>query len=134
MLNTESAARPSDTAGEVDAVELYGHNTLGSCHTIHSWGSPEASVPHDDGDPNCSDENGFADWAMAWHTYGVRISPDGATFSIDGREVSTPRGLTHSSEPFFFLVDLALGGGWPVDLSSTAGVTDMYVDWVHVYT
>ena len=31
-------------------------------------------------------------------------------------------------------VDLASGGGWPVDLSSTAGISDMYVDWVRVYS
>ncbi|MGY1774385.1 glycoside hydrolase family 16 protein [Geodermatophilus sp. SYSU D00804] len=134
MLNTESAALPSDTAGEVDAVELYGHDTSGSCHTLHSWGASEPTEPDDGAAPNCRDENGFADWAMAWHTYGVRITPDGATFSIDGQEVSAPRGLTHSSEPFFFLVDLALGGGWPVDLSPTGGTTDVYVDWVRVHT
>jgi beta-glucanase (GH16 family) len=71
---------------------------------------------------------------MAWHTYGVRITPNGATFSIDGVEVSTRTGLSHSTEPFFFLLDLALGGGWQVDLGPTGGITDMYVDWVRVYT
>ena len=134
MLDTESAARASDTAGEVDAVELYGANTMGSCHTLHSWGAAAPAAPDGDGQPSCQDENGFADWALAWHTYGVRITPDGATFSIDGQQVASPRGLSHSAEPFFFLVDLALGGGWPVDLGPTGGITDMYVDWVHVYT
>ncbi len=134
MLNTESAARQSDTEGEVDAVELYGHNTLGSCHTVHTWGAPAPTESDDESDPYCLDRNGFADWAMAWHTYGVRITPDGATFSIDGLEVSAAGGLAHSSEPFFFVVSLALGGGWPVDLSPTGGITDMYVDWVQVYT
>lgn len=133
MLNTESAARRSERAGEVDVVELYGHNTLGSCHTVHSWGAP--APPESSGsEPSCKDENGFADWAIAWHTYAARITPNGATFWIDGLEVSTVAGLSHSAEPFFFLLDLALGGGWPVDLTLTAGTTDMYVDWVRVYT
>ena len=132
MLNTESAARQSDTSAEVDAVELYGHNTLGSCHVVHSWGAP--ALPDDESEPYCQDQNGFADWAMAWHTYGVRITANGSAFSIDGHEVLRLSGLSHSSEPFFFVLNLALGGGWPVDLSPTAGIADMYVDWVYVYT
>jgi len=134
MLNSESAARQSETSGEADAVELYGHNPLGSCQTLHSWGVPPPKEAVEDPEPSCRENNGFADWAMAWHTYAVRITPDGATFSIDGLPMSSPKGLPHSSEPFFFLVDLALGGGWPVDLRPTAGISDMYVDWVHVYT
>ena len=36
--------------------------------------------------------------------------------------------------PFFFLLDMALGGGWPVALDPTGGTSDLYVDWVRVYT
>lgn len=35
---------------------------------------------------------------------------------------------------FFFLINLATGGGWPVDLSRTGGLADMYVDYVRVYS
>lgn len=133
MLNSESAAVRSDRSAEVDAVELYGVNPLGSCHTVHDWGAEETS-PAEKGAPSCLEENGFTDWAMAWHTYGVRISPDGATFTIDGQVVATADRLGLTAQPFFFLVDLALGGGWPVDLAPTGGVTDLYVDWVRVWT
>jgi hypothetical protein len=34
----------------------------------------------------------------------------------------------------FFLVNLATGGGWPVDLSRYNGLADMYVDYVRVYS
>jgi hypothetical protein len=133
MLDTESAARVNDTETEVDAVELYGHNPLGSCHTIHNWGAEQAGQEQD-GAPTCIERNGFTDWALAWHTYAVRIVPNAAVFSIDGQVVSTVEGLAGTSRPLFFLVNLALGGGWPIDLSATGGVSDMYVDWVHVYT
>ncbi|ADB73178.1 glycoside hydrolase family 16 protein [Geodermatophilus obscurus] len=133
MLNTESAARPSRTAAEVDVVELYGHNTLGSCHTVHNWGA-EDEVESDAGAPSCLDRNDFADWAVAWHTYGARITPDAVTFTIDGEVVATAGRLQLTSEPFFFLLNLALGGGWPVDLSATGGISDLYVDWVRVYS
>jgi len=36
-------------------------------------------------------------------------------------------------QPFFFLINLATGGGWPVDLSRYDGRADMYVDYVRVY-
>jgi hypothetical protein len=36
-------------------------------------------------------------------------------------------------KPIFFLINLATGGGWPVDLSRYNGVADMYVDFVRVY-
>ncbi|MGY1831666.1 family 16 glycosylhydrolase [Geodermatophilus sp. SYSU D01180] len=133
MLNTESAAVRGERSAEVDAVELYGHDPLGSCHTVHDWGAEEVTGPST-GAPSCTSPNGFTDWAMAWHTYGVRIAPDGATFSIDGQVVAGADRLGLTAQPFFFLVDLALGGGWPVDLAPTGGLTDLYVDWVRVWT
>ena len=32
-----------------------------------------------------------------------------------------------------FLLDLALGGGWPIDLAGVQDRADLYVDYVHVY-
>jgi hypothetical protein len=130
LLDTESATRRSTTSGEVDAVELYGHNPTGSCHALHTWdnGVDQADVV------TCLEDNGFSDWAMTWHTYGVRIVPDGAVYYIDGVQVATATGLRQHSEPFYFMVNLALGGGWPVDLSPTGEVSDLYIDWIRVWT
>ena len=130
MLDTENATPRGVTAGEVDAVELYGHNTAGSCHTTHNWGYGA----DDGGAAKCLEGNGFPDWALSWHTYGVRFVPGGADFFIDGLQVATYQGLRQAADLYYFLVDLALGGGWPVDLAPTGDVTDLYVDWVHVYT
>jgi hypothetical protein len=35
--------------------------------------------------------------------------------------------------PLFFMLNLATGGGWPVDLSRYKGLADTYVDYVRVY-
>lgn len=131
MLNSQSATADDTTAGEVDAVELYGQFPGGSCHTVHSW---DRTRTDQDGSARCSENNGFDDWPMTWHVYGVQVEPGGATFLIDGEVVAHADGLSRTDEPFFFMVDLALGGGWPVDLSPTGEVTDLYVDWVRVYT
>ncbi len=130
MLDTENATPRGRTAVEVDAVELYGHNTSGSCHTTHNWGYDTG----DGGVATCHADNGFGDWALSWHTYGVRFVPGGVVFSIDGVQVATYTGLRQDADPFYFMVDLALGGGWPVDLAATGEVTDLYVDWIRVYT
>ncbi|WP_084102577.1 family 16 glycosylhydrolase [Demequina sp. NBRC 110051] len=130
MLDTGSAVNPEGPAGEVDAVELYGHNPSGSCHSAHNWPAGSGDVT---GTP-CLEDNGHGDWALSWHTYGVRIRPGGAEYFIDGDHVATQDGLIRDSLPYFFMVNLALGGGWPVALDPTGGVADLYVDWIRVST
>lgn len=127
-LNSGSTVSTDGLIGEVDAIELYGHDTLGGCTAVHKWVDG-----NDDAKSECIDDTG-ADWAMAWHTYGVQVTPDGAEFFIDGESVTTLRGLQLEEEPFYFLVNLALDGGWPVDLGQTGDVTDLYVDYIRVYT
>ncbi|WP_432572783.1 glycoside hydrolase family 16 protein [Kineococcus sp. SYSU DK005] len=132
-LNTRSATRDNAVVGEADAVELYGHNPAGSCHTIHHYDPTFEGGQRGEG--RCLGDNGFSDWTTNWHTYGMRIVPGGALFFIDGVQVADLHGkLGRYDEPFFFMVNLALGGDWPVDLSATAGRTDLYVDWIRVYT
>lgn len=130
MLDTEDSTNRGETTGEVDAVELYGHDTTTACHATHNF------VEGTDIDDvvDCNVGSGFEDWAMTWHTYGVQIVPGGAVFFIDGIEVSRASGLRAHDLPYYFMVNLALGGGWPIDLAATGDVTDLYVDWVRVYT
>nr|WP_255479935.1 glycoside hydrolase family 16 protein [Quadrisphaera sp. RL12-1S] len=131
MLNSQAATTDNKTAGEVDAVELYGHDTSFTCHTLHDWGAPDDA---NSTGSKCLSPQQVQDWAVGWHDYGVRVTPDGAQFSIDGQVVADKRGLGRSGEPFFFLLDMALGGGWPVALDPTGGTSDLYVDWVRAYT
>jgi len=127
MLNSSSGTGRADgTAAEVDAVELYGHDTDATCHTTHSWG------PAKSGQKACGEQP--LDWAAEWHTYGVRVLDGSADFYVDGKKVASLAELSHTDEPFFFMLDLATGGGWPVDLAATGQTTDLYVDWVRVYT
>lgn len=130
MLSTPSITDGTLGTAEIDAFEMYGHDTQRICHSTHN---------HDNGkDVNpttrCGRLPGNSDWALAWHTYGARVLPQHVIFTIDGVEVErAPRGPS-ADQPLYFLLNLALGGGWPIDLSSTGGTADMYVDWVRVYT
>jgi hypothetical protein len=73
-------------------------------------------------------------WYETPHIYGCKITPSETIYYCDNVEVGRHATLPLSkTTPFFFLVNLATGGGWPVDLSRYHGVADMYVDYVRVY-
>ncbi len=72
-------------------------------------------------------------WYEAFHIYACKITETDTIYYCDNIEVGRHATLPLSKEcPFFFLINLATGGGWPVDLSRY-GVADMYVDYVRVY-
>lgn len=127
-LSGQSLVDPRKPTGELDVVELYGHDSRSSCHSIHSWVDGK-----DDPDIHCVNDNGIDDWALQWHTYGARMTPTGTTFYVDEREVATLPPPTGADEPYYFMLNLSMGGGWPTDLTSVGGISDMYVDYVHVF-
>lgn len=74
-------------------------------------------------------------WFETFHTYGCKVTATDTIYYCDNVEVGRHETLPLSKEkPFFFLINLATGGGWPVDLSPCHGVADMYVDYVRVYS
>ena len=75
-----------------------------------------------------------AAWFETFHTYGCKITETDTIYYCDDIEVGRHATLPLSKrEPFFFLINLATGGGWPVDLSRYHGTADLYVDYVRVY-
>jgi hypothetical protein len=44
-----------------------------------------------------------------------------------------PSGVHAANDPIIFLIDYALGGGWPVDLSRYGNQSDMWVDYVRTF-
>ena len=74
-------------------------------------------------------------WYEAFHTYGCKITKTDTIYYCDNIEVGRHKTLPLCKKlPFFFLINLATGGGWPVDLSRYNGQADMYVDYVRVYS
>jgi beta-glucanase (GH16 family) len=73
-------------------------------------------------------------WFETFHTYGCKITETDTIYYCDNIEVSRhPTTPLSTQQPLFFMVNLATGGGWPVDLSRYAGQADMYIDYVRVY-
>ena len=59
----------------------------------------------------------------------VRL-PTRSTAATTSKCDATRRFRFSKQMPIFFLINLATGGGWPVDLSRHNGVAGMYVDFV----
>jgi beta-glucanase (GH16 family) len=73
-------------------------------------------------------------WYETFHLYGCKITPTDTIYYCDNIEVGRHPTLPLSKQsPLFFMINLATGGGWPVDLSRYHGQADMYVDYVRVY-
>lgn len=73
-------------------------------------------------------------WYETFHTYGCKITETDTIYYCDNIEVGRHKTLEESKKyPFFFFINLATGGGWPVDLSRYDGKADMYIDYVRVY-
>lgn len=128
MLPSDNLIRPQPAVAEIDAVELYGHDPTGTCHATHEYrGGADGGVVR------CGKRYSAERKALAWHTYGVSVTPTDITFFIDGRAVATAPQVEGGGAPMFFLVNLALGGGWPVDLRAVQERAVLYVDYVRVY-
>lgn len=129
MLPADNLIRPTPSVAEIDVVELYGRFPAGACHSTH-----EFKAGDDGGTGQCGEDRfPSPEVALAWHTYSVSVLPSGITFYIDGKVVATAPQVDGGGAPMFFLVDLALGGGWPVDLRAIGDRATLYVDYVRVY-
>lgn len=73
-------------------------------------------------------------WFEAFHIYGCKVTVTDTIYYLDNIEVGRhPTFPVCKQYPLFFMINLATGGGWPVDLSRYDGLADMYVDYVRVY-
>jgi len=134
---------------ELDIIEAYGgegpgHPNADDGYMIcpHCWDQGEAGKAIEkkayDGLHNPIRMRKFgipSTWFETSHTYGCKITETDTIYYCDNIEVGRHATYPLSKQrPFFFLINLATGGGWPVDLSRYDGLADMYVDYVRVYS
>lgn len=115
----------ADNNIEIDVLEFYG-DPLGSyMSTVHVW----KPGPHRGTDfqvvtrPN--------EVSSDFHRYGVLVDPDWITMYFDEVEVWKTKTPPEHKRPLMILLNLALGGGWPID--KTPNPSYMYVDYVRAY-
>lgn len=124
-----SAAR--DKVVEIDVVEQHGTALADRFSSnVHVWDWNNGRVAGHTMQPH-QEVVGRAFLESGWHVYGVDVRPDTITFTVDGRPhhvVATPAAL---DTDLAVILDLAAGGGWPVDPALKRAT--MYVDYVRVY-
>lgn len=109
---------------EIDVVEQYGVHPNALHTTVHLWGPGGRHMA--DGEPFLVE--GMAD---DFHRYGVMVDEREIAFYYDGVELRRTKTPPEARVPLYLLVDLALGGGWPI--AETPDPSFMYVDYVRAW-
>jgi len=120
----EPKQKKSLTQIEIDVVEQYGVGPNALHTTLHLWGP---------GDFHWAQGDIFLVTGMTddFHTYGVLVEEDFITFFFDGARLRKDRTPKEAKVPLYLMVDLALGGGWPID--RTPNPSHLLVDYVRAY-
>jgi hypothetical protein len=145
MTTGEPAIKECD---EIDIIEAYGGEGPGHPNaydsymiTPHCWNQGEIGKTIENRafralkNPCRMRQFGIPSaWYEAFHTYGCKITKTETIYYCDNIEVGRHETLPMCQrQPLFFMINLATGGGWPVDLSRYHGIADMYIDYVRVY-
>jgi len=136
MLGDNIPAGGWPSSGEIDIMENIGREPSIVHGTVHGPGYSGAhGISAQDSLPN---RKPLSD---RFHTYAVEWSPDSIQFFLDGHSYATvtpaslPKGTVWVYDrPFFLLLNLAIGGGWPGNPDATTRFPqEMLVDWVRVW-
>jgi beta-glucanase (GH16 family) len=137
MLGNNIKEVPWPTCGEIDIMEMIGHQPGTLYGTLHGPGYSAAkgltkSIELPDG----------ATFGDAYHVFAVDWKPDRIDWLLDGKifHTQTPETLPAGTKwvfdepPFFILLNLAVGGLWPGYPDATTQFPQEYrIDYVRVY-
>lgn len=127
MLGSNIDAVPWPACGEIDIMEHKGSDENRVYGTLHY---PGRSGGNADGltkvVPNVT--TAFHIYTLEWTANSIKISVDGTVFYTFNNTATTP-----FNQPFFILLNFAMGGtfGGPIDPAFTSAI--MEVDYVRVY-
>jgi hypothetical protein len=110
--------------GEIDIFEGYTQFQNGFCISLHDW----------DNTPNGAQDcfnNLPENVTTGYHVYGMLWTPQMMTFYFDGRQIWQHAPLGVMNGPYYLLLDLGIGGGWPTENTPSPSV--MKVKYVRAY-
>lgn len=136
-VGSDVARVPWPDPGEIDIMENLGRQQFRFIGAIHGPAQGVAA-----GYQHLAGQSSASSLAGAFHVYGVVWTPRQIIFTFDGRPYaretasSLPRGQRWEfDKPFFLILNLAVGGGWPGPPARSTGFpATMLVDWVRVYS
>jgi hypothetical protein len=124
LLGQPSITDKKRTNPEIDVVEHYGVLPNAVHAALHLWypGGKHTAQGDFFVAPGLTDD---------FHTYGVLVDEANVTWYFDGIEFHKQKTPDEAKVPLYILVDLAMGGGWPIDKAVSPSY--MYVDYVRAY-
>ncbi len=117
--------------GEIDIVELLGHEPAKAYSTIHFTNGENGK------DEIQTSYESTSTFSESYHVFGLEWSPESLIFSLDGvqtDEMPIEEDMKEFLRDFYLIMNVAVGGYWPGDPDNTTVLPQsMYVDYVRVY-
>jgi beta-glucanase (GH16 family) len=132
MLGSNIATSPWPACGEVDIMENIGKEPSIVHGSLHMTGAnPTGSYTLAGG---AAFSDAFHLFAVEWDTAEIRFYVDDQLYETQTRAAQGTGATWAFDQPFFLLLNVAVGGTWPGDPDSTTTFPQtMKVDWVRVY-
>ncbi|WP_317168798.1 glycoside hydrolase family 16 protein [Cyclobacterium plantarum] len=137
MLGENINEVPWPACGEIDIMEMIGGNADGRDNTVHGtlhWDN-NGNYASDGGKLSLSDgailKDNFHVYSLIWEENQITWLLDDEVFhSMD----ISPAAMDEFREPFFLLINMAVGGNWPGNPdASTRFPQQLAVDYVRVF-
>jgi beta-glucanase (GH16 family) len=122
------ANKDPDTSAEIDIVEHYGKFPDMYESVVHVWKKTplgrdyQALLRHQVPTGSLYED---------YHLFGASVEADYTVFYLDREEVGRSPTPPEHRHAMFILLNLAMGGGWPID--ETPNPSFMWVDYVRAY-
>jgi hypothetical protein len=134
MLGSNISTTPWPACGEIDIMELLGHEPNKMYGTMH-WGNVGSQSSQSGGNYTLPGEDfsqKFHVFSIVWDAAKIDWYVDNQKFFTGNKSVVT--GNYPFDNSFFFILNLAVGGGWPGNPDATTVFPQrMFVDYVRVY-
>jgi beta-glucanase (GH16 family) len=131
MLPTDWVYGGWPASGEIDIMELLGHEPTRVYGTIH-WGQDAAHHLSSGGNYVLP---GGANFYDAFHLFSLEWRADSLFWSVDGVRYHTEGNGPPFDQRFHLVLNVAVGGNWPGNPDATTTFPQtMIVDYVRVYS
>jgi beta-glucanase (GH16 family) len=130
LLGDDIDAVSWPACGEIDVMENIGKEPLRDYGTLHATGFDKGGST----DAKTALADGFHVYAVEWDEKAIRFFLDDVAYTTLTPADVPAGGKWAFDHPFYLLLNVAVGGGWPGDPDATSTFPQtMKVDWVRVY-
>lgn len=134
MLGSNIGTTPWPACGEIDIMELLGHEPNKVYGTMH-WGNAGEGSTHIGDDyslPNGNFSEKFHVFSLVWDSTKIEWLVDDQKYFTGTKE--QVNGNYPFDKPFFFILNVAVGGNWPGNPdANTTFPQRMIVDYIRVF-